>query len=241
MEIVFFSSADVPVAVGLILDNSGSMIGRGRLVLTGSTAFARSSHPEDELFTIHFNEKVQYGLAPATPFTNHPPLLLAAISRYRASGRTALHDAVISGLRHLERASHQKRVLVVLSDGEDNASHYSEDDMIEHARRSDAIVYTVSNADRRVGMAGNAGLLRKLADVTGGVAYFPHSDEAVVESFDEIAGNIRRGYTIGYEPPNVTRDGGFRRVKVMVLVPGRTHLSVRTRDGYRTPDHRSSP
>ena len=240
-EIVFFSSADVPVAVGLILDNSGSMIGRGRLVLTGSTAFARSSHPEDELFTIHFNEKVQYGLAPATPFTNHPPLLLAAISRYRASGRTALHDAVISGLRHLERASHQKRVLVVLSDGEDNASHYSEDDMIEHARRSDAIVYTVSNADRRVGMAGNAGLLRKLADVTGGVAYFPHSDEAVVESFDEIAGNIRRGYTIGYEPPNVTRDGGFRRVKVMVLVPGRTHLSVRTRDGYRTPDHRSSP
>jgi hypothetical protein len=75
-----------------------------------------------------------------------------------------------------------------------------------------------------------------LADVTGGVAYFPGSDEKVIESFDEIAGNIRRGYTIGYVPDNQARDGAFRRVKVMVLVPGRTGLSVRTRDGYKAPD-----
>jgi VWFA-related protein len=127
-------------------------------------------------------------------------------------------------------------VLVVLSDGEDNASRASRDDMIERARASDAIIYTVSNADRRIGRAGDAGVLRKLADVTGGVAYFPDSDEKVVERFDEIGGNIRRGYSIGFVPSNQARDGTFRRVKVMVIVPGRTGLSVRTRDGYTAPD-----
>jgi len=239
-DITFFGGADVPVAVGLILDNSGSMIARQHMVTTGGAAFVRTIHPEDELFTIHFNEYAQYGLPPAIPFTSRESLLHAALAKYRPGGKTALHDAVISGLEHLERASHQKRVLVVLSDGEDNASRYSEDDMIEQARTSDAIIYTVSNANRRIGLPGDAGVLRKLANVTGGVAYFPGSDEKVVESLDEIAGNIRRGYTIGYVPTNPARDGTFRRVKVMVLVPGRTHLSVRTRDGYQAPDHTSA-
>lgn len=239
-DMTFFSGADVPVAVGLILDNSGSMIARQHMVVAGGSAFARSSLPEDELFTIHFNEYVKYGLPPSVPFTNRQSLLEAALRKYAPGGKTALHDAVISGLEHLDRATHQKRVLVVLSDGEDNASRYSEKDMIERARTSDAIIYTVSNANRRIGLPGDAGVLRKLADVTGGVAYFPQSDEKVVESFDEIAGNIRRGYTIGYVPTNPARDGTFRRVKVMVLVPGRTHLSVRTRDGYRALDHTSA-
>jgi Ca-activated chloride channel family protein len=239
-DITFFSGADVPVAVGLILDNSGSMIARHHMVLAGGAAFVRSTHAEDELFTIHFNEHVQFGLPPTMPFTSREQVLHTALARYRPAGKTALHDAVIAGLEHLERASHQKRVLVVLSDGEDNASRHSEHDMIERSRISDAIIYTVSNANRRTGMPGDPGVLRKLAASTGGVAYFPRSDEKVVESLDEIAGNIRRGYTIGYVPSNPARDGGFRRVKVMVLVPGRTHLSVRTRDGYRAPDHSSS-
>jgi Ca-activated chloride channel family protein len=234
-DITFFSSADVPVAVGLILDGSASMIGRQHMVLAGGAAFVRSRHAEDELFTIHFNEHVEYGLPPALPFTSRESLLLAALARYRPAGQTALHDAVIFGLEHLKRATHQKRVLVVLSDGEDNASRASRDDMIERARASDAIIYTVSNADQRIGRAGDAGVLRKLADVTGGVAYFPGSDEKVVERFDEIGGNIRRGYSIGFVPSNQTRDGTFRRVKVMVIVPGRTGLSVRTRDGYTAP------
>lgn len=239
-DITFFSSADVPVAVGLVLDNSGSMIARHHMVLAGGAAFARSTHPEDELFTIHFNEHVQFGLPASIPFTSRQLLLQAALAKYRPGGKTALHDAVIAGLDHLERATHQKRVLVVLSDGDDNASRASEKAMIERARDSDVIIYTVSNANQRIGMAGDAGLLRDLADVSGGVAYFPGSDEKVVESLDEIAGNIRRGYTIGYVPSNAARDGGFRRVKVMVLVPGRTRLSVRTRDGYRAPDHAAS-
>jgi Ca-activated chloride channel family protein len=236
-EITFFSGEDVPVAVGLILDASGSMIAREHMILAGGTAFARSSHPEDELFTVHFNETVKYGLPATVPFTTSRSLLHAALAAYRPGGRTALYDAVIAGLEHLERATHQKHVLVVLSDGEDNASRYSEEEMIGRARESDAIVYTVSNANRRVGMPGNPGVLRKLADVTGGVAYFPGSDEEVIESFDELAGNIRRGYSIGYVPSSAQQDETYRRVRVTVSAPGRNNLSVRTRDGYRSSDY----
>ena len=233
--ISYFSGADVPVAVGLILDNSGSMISRNHMVLVGGEAFGRAARPEDELFTIHFNEHVQFGLPDTVPFTNRQVLLHSALSRYRPAGRTALHDAVIAGLEHLERATNQKRVLVVLSDGEDNASRHSEDEMIARARASDAIIYTVSNATLRVGLDGDPGLLRKLADVTGGLAYFPNTDEKVVESLDEVAGNIRRGYTLGYVSSNPAHDGTFRTIKVMALVPGRTGLTVRTRDGYMAP------
>lgn len=236
-EITFFSSADVPVAVGLILDNSSSMIARQGMIIAGGTAFARSSHPEDELFTIHFNEHVQFGLPPSVPFTNRQSLLHSALARYRPGGKTALHDAVIRGLEHLKQATHQKHVLVVLSDGEDNASRQSEDEMLNRASDSDAIIYTVSNANRRLGTGGDPGVLRDLAEVTGGVAYFPDSDEEVVESFDEIAANIRRAYSIGYTPTNTAHDGRFRRVKVMVRVPGRTNLRVQSRHGYRPPDH----
>jgi len=236
-QITFFSGADVPVAAGLILDASGSMIAREHMVISGGTAFARSSHPEDELFTLHFNETVKYGLPPTVPFTSQPAMLHSALAAYHPGGRTALHDAVIAALEHLELATHQKHVLVVLSDGEDNASRYGKEEMMNRARESDAIIYTVSNANRRVGMPADPGVLRKLADVTGGVAYFPSSDEKVVESFDELAGNIRRGYSIGYVPTNTRQDGAYRRVRVTVSAPGRNNLSVRTRDGYRSSDY----
>jgi len=236
-DITFFSSADVPVAVGLVLDNSGSMIARQHMLISGGEAFARSSHPEDELFTIHFNEHIQFGLPAGMPFTNRQTLLSAALARFRPGGKTALYDAVMAGLDHLEFANHQKRVLVVLSDGEDNASEHSEDEMIDRARASNAIVYTVSNANRRQGLGGDAGVLRKLAEVTGGVAYFPDTDEDVVESFDRVATNIRRGYLIGYVSANAAHDGTYRRVKVAVRASGQKNLRVRSRDGYRAHSH----
>lgn len=232
--ITFFSSGDVPVAAGLVIDNSGSMITHRRMVVAGATAFAESSHPEDELFTIHFNEHVRFGLPGSVPFTSERTLLHAALARYPSGGRTALHDAVIAGLEHLRHASHQKHVLVVLSDGDDNASRSSKADMLDRARRSNTVIYTVSN-DRQTGTRGDPGVLRDLADDTGGVAYFPESEEEVVRSFDRIAVNIRRGYSIGYSPTPATRNGGFRRVKVVVRAPGRGHLKVRSRDGYLAP------
>ena len=234
--ITFFSNEDVPVAVGLVLDNSTSMLTRREMVLAGTQAFGQSSHPEDELFTLVFNERIYFGLPKEAPFTRSRPMLLASIHRYPPGGMTAIHDAVIAGLEHLEEASHQKRVLVVLSDGDDNASQHSDDAMIERATRSDALIYTVSTADLSSN-TGNSGLLKKLAEVSGGAYYKPDNEREVVEAFTEIAGNIRRGYSIGYSPTNTAHDGKYRRVKVQVRAAGLKNLKVRARDGYLAPRH----
>jgi Ca-activated chloride channel family protein len=160
----------------------------------------------------------------------------AGINRFAPGGKTALHDAVIAGLEHLQEASHQKRVLVVLSDGDDNASQHSKDTMLERASRSDALIYTVSTADLDAD-AGDPRLLKKLAELSGGATYTPDSEEEVVEAFTVIAENIRRGYSIGYVPTNTARDGRFRRVKVDVRAPGFRRLKVSARDGYLAPRH----
>jgi VWFA-related protein len=229
--ISFFNNVDVPVAVGLVIDNSGSMISRRSMVLAGTRAFAESSHPEDELFTIVFNEHIRHGLPDTVAFTRNRTQVEAGLNRFRPGGMTAFHDAVIAGLEHLQEATHQKRVLVVLSDGDDNASQHSSDTMLERAARSDALIYTVSTADLDTNV-GKPRLLRKLAELSGGAAYTPDSEEDVVAAFTTIAGNIRRGYSIGYAPTNTIKDGRLRRVKVMVRAPGFKNLSVSARDGY---------
>ena len=235
-KITFFSNEDVPVTAGLVVDNSGSMIARRSMVMTGTKIFAESSHPEDELFTIVFNEHVRHGLPDSLPFSRNRVQIQAAVSRFPPGGKTALHDAVIDGLEHLQEATHQKRVLVVLSDGEDNASVHSDDVMVERAVRSDALIYTVSTAKLGADV-GRPGLLRRLARMSGGVAYAPENERAVIDAFQEIAGNIRRGYSIGYVPTNTSRDGRFRRVKVSVRSPGQRNLTVIARDGYLAPNH----
>ena len=235
-SITFFNNEDVPVAVGLVIDNSGSMLTRRPMVLAGTRAFAESSHPEDELFTIVFNENIRKGLPETLAFTRNRVQIEAGLSRFPAGGKTALHDAVIAGLEHLQEASHQKRVLVVLSDGDDNASQHSSDTMLERATRSDALIYTVSTADLDTSV-GKPRLLRKLAEISGGATYEPESEAEVVDAFRTIADNIRRGYSIGYVPTNTTQDGRFRRVKVDVRAPGFKNLNVSARDGYLAPRH----
>lgn len=228
--ITFFDDTDVPVAVGLVVDNSTSMLTRRGMVLAGSRAFAQSSHQDDEGFSVVFNEHVRFGNPGDVPFTTSPAQLQAGLSRFPAGGMTALYDAVIEGLDRLQEASLQKRVLIVLSDGEDNASTHSEADMFHRARRSDALIYTISTADLAAAV-GKPSVLKKLSEQNGGLAYFPQTEQAVVAAFTEIAQNIRRGYRIGYVPTNPKADGEYRRVKVMVRMPGRK-LSVRARDGY---------
>jgi VWFA-related protein len=235
-DIQFFADREVPVAVGLVMDNSSSMIARRDLVHAGVTAFADSSREADEMFTIVFNEHVRFGLPESIPFTRDHDLLLSAFTRFPAGGLTALHDAVISGLAHLAEASHQKRVLVVLSDGDDNASHASESNMLYRAAQSNALIYTIWTGDLTADR-GNPRLLRTLAQRSGGVAYGPRSERETVSAFAEVAENVRRGYSIGYTPSNSAADGTYRHVKVIVTASNRT-LNVRTRDGYIAPDDR---
>lgn len=232
--ITFFNHRDVPVAVGLVVDNSSSMITRRAMVQAGAAAFAESTAAEDQVFTIVFNEHVRHGLPETVPFTHNRLMIQTAVGRFPSGGRTALHDAVVAGLEHLEEATHQKRVLVVLSDGEDNASMHDADAMLDRAARSDALIYTVSTA--LLGSSvGKPAVLRKLAERTGGVAYSPRTERAVVDAFRELGANIRRGYSIGYVPTDSARDGRFRRVKVTVRAPGYGNLKVVARDGYLAP------
>ena len=233
-RIELFSDHTVPIATGLVIDNSSSMLLQRSMVAAGVRAFATSSNQSDEMFTIVFNEHVRFGLPAGVPFTQNRQLLEASFERHRAGGLTALHDGVVEGLAHLEQATHQKRALVVLSDGDDNASHQSERNMLYRAGRSQALIYTIWTGDVSA-ERGNRGLLRKLAKSSGGEAYEPKSEQEVVDAFTAIAANIRRVYSIGYAPTNTTRDGTYRRVKVLVQVPGKK-VRINTREGYTAAD-----
>jgi len=234
--ITMFSGEDAPVAVGLIVDNSSSMLTRRAMVTAGVTAFAESSKPEDQAFSIVFNEHARRALPETVAFTSNPTLLQASIAAVPAGGQTALHDAVIAGLDQLATAERQKHVLVVLSDGEDNASKQSEDDMLRRANRSNALIYAVSTK-RLDTSVGNERLLRKLARSTGGELYTPRTERDVVAAFAEIGSKIRQGYTIGYVPTNAAHDGTYRKLIVRALVPGMRAPVVHVRDGYVAPLH----
>lgn len=232
--ITFFDSADVPVAVGLVIDNSSSMLTHRRMVLAGGRAFAESSHPDDEAFTISFNEHVRSGLPDSLQFTQSHSILQASLVRYAPGGKTAMYDAVIAGLDHLLESDLQKRVLIVLSDADDNASQHSKQDMLHRASRSDALVYTIFTGDLSA-TPGDPRVMKKLADMTGGTEYAPKTEDDTVAVFKEIANNIRRGYRIGYAP-KAAPDGSYHRIRVTVHAPGFKNLKVRVRDGYTAGD-----
>lgn len=236
-DIAFFEAGDVPVTVGLVIDNSTSMLTERSLVYAGTRAFAESSHPEDQMFAVVFNEHVRLGLPSAINFTTNRLQLVASLARYTPGGKTALYDAVIAGLDHLEKGAYQKHVLVVLSDGGDNASEHSEKEMLQRVEASSALIYTIVDPDVFTPGEGDRGVLRRLAKLSGGLAYFPKSERQLVANFMEIAGNIRRGYSIGYAPGSNSHEHNRpHRVKVMVRVPGRNDLSVRVRNGYAEYD-----
>src|SRR4051812_32467138 len=232
-EISFFGAGDVPVTVGLVIDNSTSMLTERDVVRAGTVAFAESSHPEDEMFAIVFNEHVRRGLPDTVAFTTNRLQLQASLQRFPPGGKTALYDAVIEALNHLDRGMYQKHVLVVLSDGGDNASRHSEQEMLDRVAMGNAIVYTVVDPNAFSAGDGDKGVLRRLAKLSGGVAYFPNNSAEVVKDFEEIAGNIRRGYSIGYAPSWTEHvHNRTHRVKVLVRAPGRNDLSVRVRRVY---------
>ena len=229
--VTFFVREDAPATVGLVIDNSGSMRRKRDHVIAGGLVFARSSNPSDELFTVNFNEHVWTGLPPGVPFSHDPEQLRLALSTMTTDGLTALYDATLAALDHLEMGTAMRKVLILVSDGGDNASQQSLAAVVDRARRADVVIYTVGlideddeDADRRV--------LKQLAQLTGGVSYFPERLEDVTRVFEQIANEVRAGYTLGYASPEEPRDASFRRVRVTVGTPDRQRLVVRTRSGY---------
>ena len=230
-QISAFSSEDVPVTVGLIVDNSGSMKPKVADVIAAAMAFARSSNSQDQMFVVHFNERVSLGLPPNVPFADKEVQLREAVSRIKADGMTALYDAVAVALEHLKKGNRDKKVLIVISDGADNASKLKLAQVMAMAKQSDAIIYTLGlfeegDPDR------NPRVLKQLAKETGGETFLPASLKEIVPICEQIAHEIRNQYTIAYVPANGKQNGAYRVIQVKAAAPGRGRLSVRTRAGY---------
>jgi VWFA-related protein len=227
-EIALFTNEDTPVTVGLVIDESRSMSPKLGEVIAAATAFARSSNPQDELFAMAFNDTVQKQIGGNALSAADPGALEQALLALVPQGRTALYDALVAALERSSRATRPRRVLVVISDGGDNASTATLKDVLARARESNVTVYTIGLFDRD-DVDRNPGVLKSLAQATGGERFLPDSPSRLMEVCRHIAREIRSGYTIGYVPPD--RDGAYHRVRVELQSHGRG-LSIRTRPGY---------
>jgi Ca-activated chloride channel family protein len=236
-NISVFSREDVPVTMGLVIDNSGSMREKREQVNSAAMTFVKTSNPQDEAFVVNFND--EYYLDTDGDFTSDPKDLNNALSRIDTRGSTALYDAVIGSLDHLKKGHKDKHVLLVVTDGDDDASRKTLADTMKAAEQSNAAIYAIGvfSADDRKNekkmVRKSTRELKELAEVTGGMAYFPETLDDVKPICEQVARDIRNQYTVGYYPTNASKDGTFRPVQVqLVASEGHGKLSVRTRTGY---------
>jgi len=239
MPISVFANHDVPVTVGILVDESLSMRRKRADVIAAARAFIGASNPKDEVFVVNFNENVKFGLPPDMPFSDNIKQLRTALDRGQAQGRTALYDAVIAGLKHLEQGRRDKKTLIVISDGGDNASKATRQQMLDEVSRNFATVYTIGIFDED-SSEKDPSILAKLAKMTGGISYFPATLEGMLPVCWSIAADIRTRYTIGYGPPE-TETGKRHKVRVVASAPGMGSLKVRTRTGYWNETARENP
>jgi VWFA-related protein len=226
--IELFSNEDTPVTVGLIVDDSGSMAPKLGEVIAAALAFARSSNQQDEIFAIAFNDRVQDTLAGRLLTVGDIGGINSVLRSLVPQGRTALYDALVTALDRISDATRPRKVLIVISDGGDNASVATLKQVLYRARQSNVTIYTIGVFDAN-DTDTNPGVLKALAHATGGERFMPNSPGRLVQVCDHIAREIRSGYTIGFVPPD--RDGAFHRVRVEIQ-PSDRHLNVRTRPGY---------
>jgi Ca-activated chloride channel family protein len=190
-----------------------------------------ASNSGDEMFVVNFNEKVSLGLPRGDRFTGSPAELKGAISRTQANGKTALYDAIAVSLSQLQEGDSDKKVLLVISDGGDNASSHSLSEVLRIAGQSDAIIYTIGLFDKD-STDRNPKALESLARATGGEAFFPKETASVVAICRQIAKDIRSQYTLGYSPTPASTESAYRTIRVVASAPHYANLSVRTRAGY---------
>jgi VWFA-related protein len=232
-EIKVFKREDVPVSMGLLIDNSGSMAGKRAKVEAADLALVADSNPGDEVFVVNFADQAFLDLPNEKEFTSDIGEMKEALKRTDSRGRTAMRDAVQMSLNHLrEKARMDKKVLVLVTDGADNASVVKMEDLVRDARQSGVLIYTVGLlGDELPASAGRARrALEDLASATGGESFFPDDVSQVDRIAHQVARDIRNQYTIEYSPSNTAMDGAFRRIAIAVNASGKP--VVRTRSGY---------
>jgi Ca-activated chloride channel family protein len=226
--ITLFRHDDIPVSLGLLIDNSGSMRTLRAKVEAAALALARASNPQDEIFVLNFNDKAHIDV----PFTSDEKILEAGIGRVDSIGGTAMRDALDLAQTYLyEHGTRDRKVLLVITDGIDNASVITRDRIEKQAEERDTVIFAVGlfGTEDRVKQGRHE--LDQLAERTGGMAYYPAGIDEIGSVALEIARQIRNQYTIAYAPLNQALDGTYRTIRVTVSSP--EHLSVRTRAGYR--------
>ena len=230
-----FDNQDAPVTMGILVDESASMTPRRTQVLTAAGSLIGESNRADELFVLNFNDSVKRGLPAGVQFSDSIPDLEAALYRGRPMGKTALYDAMIDGLKNLDAGRRGRKTLVLITDGGDTTSRHTRAEAIAMLELSNATVFTVGlidegdSSDQEI----DPGLLKHLAHISGGEAFFPKTGAEVQDACHRIAQEIRSRYTIGYVPRDDAGLPALRHIRVRVNAPGRSGLAVLTRTSYR--------
>jgi Ca-activated chloride channel family protein len=230
-DVSVFIHGDVEVTVGLLIDCSGSMRFNRDEVSEAAKDFLESSNPADQIFVVNFNQDIEFGLPRGVPFTSNVAQLEAAVQRGPSEGRTALYDAIAVGARHLAAGRGNKKALILITDGGDNSSAATFKETLASVQGGSVVVYAIGIIDELQADV-NTGVLRKLANASGGEAYFPRAAEQVPSITQQIAHDLREQYTLAYLPNDAKGKGGYRTLRVSVKAPGKKGLKVRTRAGY---------
>jgi Ca-activated chloride channel homolog len=224
-----FRREDVPVSMGIVVDNSASMREKRAQVAAASMALVKASNPEDEMFIVNFNEDAYLD----QPFTNESPKLAEALDRIDSKGNTSMFDALNMSMNYLtDKGKEEKKVLLVVTDGNDNTSNTTLKQLVYKARQNEVLIYCIgllSDDDPREAKKA-AAALKALAAATGGLDYYPKDLAEIDRITPQVAHEIRNQFILAYSPSNQALDGSFR--KVDVVVNGFGHPTVRTRNGY---------
>jgi VWFA-related protein len=237
-----FKREDVPVSMGLIIDNSGSMRDKRAKVETAALTLVKDSNKDDEVFVVNFNDEAFLDNPHGKDFTNNLKELEEALTRIDSRGGTAMRDAIRMSIDHLkEKSKKDKKVLVVVTDGNDNSSVISLENLVKASQQSEVLIYSVgllSEEERREAKRAERAL-NDLALATGGESFFPKEAAEVERIAHVVARDIRSQYTIQYTPTNQAMDGSFRAIKVTVKGPG--NPTARTRNGYYATENNNPP
>jgi VWFA-related protein len=240
-QISLFKHEDIPLSLGLVIDNSGSMRNKRERVNSAALTFVRESNPDDETFIVNFDDEAYL----EQDFTGSMGDLVDALDHIDTRGETALYDAVYLSIDHVKVGHRDKKALLVITDGEDNRSKYKLDKFMAHVREAkDVTVYAIGlleENDDRGGLFHKSPSkkakqdLIQLTELTGGQAFFPKSVSEVEQICQRIARDLRNQYTLGYSPTNKNQDGAWRKVEVRVNPPRNVNaakLTLRTKQGY---------
>jgi VWFA-related protein len=228
-NIISFHNVDIPVAMGIIIDNSGSMREKRSKVNQAALNLVRSSNPKDEVFVVNFND--EYYLD--QDFTNNLLKLKEALDKIDARGGTALYDAIMASAEQMKQAKLEKKVLFVVTDGEDNASTHNLEQAVKQLQEENGpSVYAIGILGDEEHPKRAKKALDVIAQRTGGIAFFPKTLDEVDEISRTVARDIRNQYAIGYRPTNPRGNGGFRQIRVDAKAKGHGKMTVRTKSGY---------